>query len=45
MLKTIKFLLWSYLVLLIFEGALRKWVFPGAADALLIIRDPIVILI
>src|SRR6185312_5852321 len=45
MLKAIKLLLWSYLVLLIFEGALRKWVFPGAADALLIIRDPIVILI
>ena len=45
MLKSIKFLLWTYLVLLIFEGALRKWVFPEAADALLIIRDPIVILI
>ncbi|HEY4247234.1 MAG TPA: hypothetical protein VGM64_10280 [Lacunisphaera sp.] len=45
MLKAIKFLLWTYLVLLIFEGALRKWVLPGAADALLIIRDPVVILI
>ena len=45
MLKAIKFLLWTYLALLIFEGALRKWVFPGAADALLIIRDPVVILI
>ncbi len=45
MLKAIKFLLWTYLGLLIFEGALRKWVFPGAADALLIIRDPVVILI
>jgi hypothetical protein len=45
MLKAIKFLLWTYLVLLIFEGALRKWVLPGAADALLIIRDPVVIMI
>ncbi len=42
--KTIKFLIWTYLVLLIFEGALRKWVFPGAADALLIVRDPVVLL-
>jgi hypothetical protein len=45
MLKAIKLLLWTYIILLIFEGALRKWVFPGAADALLIIRDPVVILI
>ena len=45
MLKSIKLLIWLYLVLLIFEGALRKWVFPGAADALLIVRDPVVLLI
>lgn len=45
MLKKIKFLIWTYVVLLMVEGALRKWVFPGAADALLIIRDPVVILI
>src|ERR1700712_358507 len=45
MLKPIKFLIWTYLVLLIFEGAFRKWVFPGAADILLIVRDPVAILI
>ncbi|WP_018614258.1 hypothetical protein [Segetibacter koreensis] len=32
---------WIYFFLLIFEGALRKWVFPGLATPLLIIRDPI----
>lgn len=31
-----------YLVLL-FEGALRKWVFPGAFDLLFFIRDPVVL--
>jgi len=45
MLKAVKFLIWTYVVLLMVEGALRKWVFPGAADAILIIRDPVVILI
>lgn len=43
--KTIKFLLWVYLVLLVFEGALRKWVLPSLADPLLIIRDPVAIAI
>ena len=38
MIKAIKILIWAYLVLLLTEGALRKWVFPGQADALLIIR-------
>ena len=39
----IKRLIWVYLVLLIFEGALRKWMFPNQADLLLIVRDPIVL--
>lgn len=43
--KTIKFLLWVYVVLLIFEGALRKWVLPSFADPLLIARDPVAIAI
>ena len=42
---SIKALIWLYLVLLVFEGALRKWVLPGFSDALLIVRDPVVILI
>lgn len=34
---------WLYLYLLFFEGALRKWVLPGLAEPLLIIRDPLAI--
>jgi hypothetical protein len=43
MTKYIKWGIWAYLILLIFEGSLRKWVFPGASDMLLVIRDPIVL--
>lgn len=35
--------MWLYFFLLIFEGALRKWVVPGAANALLVVRDPVVL--
>jgi hypothetical protein len=35
--------IWLYFILLIFEGALRKWVLPGLAAPLLIIRDPVAI--
>lgn len=34
-----------YFLLLIFEGALRKWFLPGLATPLLIVRDPIVLVI
>lgn len=37
--------IWAYFFLLIFEGALRKWVLPGLADPLLIIRDPFALLL
>lgn len=40
-LSLIKKGIWLYFFLLIFEGALRKWVLPGIATPLLIIRDPI----
>jgi hypothetical protein len=40
----IKNLVWVYFFLLIFEGALRKWVLPGLATPLLIIRDPVALL-
>jgi hypothetical protein len=43
--RSIKILIWVYFALLIFEGALRKWVMPGLAEPLLIVRDPVVILI
>jgi hypothetical protein len=42
--KTIKLLkngVWIYFILLIFEGALRKWVLPSLANPLLIVRDPV----
>ncbi len=35
--------IWVYYILIIFEGALRKWFLPGLADPLLVIRDPIAI--
>jgi hypothetical protein len=37
--------IWLYLLLLIFEGALRKWVLPGLASPLLIVRDPLAVLL
>ena len=36
-------LIWCYFILLLFEGAMRKWWFPGLSQGLLIVRDPIVI--
>jgi len=35
--------IWVYFLLVIFEGALRKWFLPSLATPLLIIRDPIAI--
>jgi hypothetical protein len=35
--------IWIYVLLLIFEGALRKWVLPGLSMPLLLVRDPIAI--
>lgn len=35
--------IWAYFLLLIFEGALRKWCFPSLSAPLLIIRDPLAI--
>ncbi|WP_037328843.1 membrane protein [Runella zeae] len=37
--------IWLYFILLIFEGALRKWVFPSLATPLLIVRDPVALFI
>src|SRR5260221_11433316 len=34
---------WIYFLLLVFEGALRKWILPGLATPLLVIRDPVAI--
>ncbi len=42
---TLKRLFWLYFLLLIFEGALRKWVLPEYSAPLLVIRDPLGMLI
>lgn len=42
---TLKYLIWAYFLLIIFEGALRKWFLPGQSDMLLVVRDPILLLI
>lgn len=36
---------WLYILLWIFEGALRKWIVPGLANPLLVVRDPVLLLI
>ncbi len=41
--KYIRWSIWLYFVLLLIEGALRKWVLPRFGSALLIVRDPVVI--
>ncbi|MFP5042054.1 hypothetical protein [Parasediminibacterium sp. JCM 36343] len=43
--KQVKNLVWVYFYLLIFEGALRKWVFPSLASPLLLAREPIAMLL
>ncbi len=37
----LKKLFWAYFLLLIFEGALRKWILPQFSAPLLLVRDPI----
>jgi hypothetical protein len=43
--RSVKRLIWLYLILLIFEGAIRKWILPQLSDVLLIGRDPLVLMI
>lgn len=43
--RPIKLMIWLYFALLIAEGALRKWIFPGFSDLLFVVRDPVVLLI
>jgi hypothetical protein len=43
MVKFTKWLIWLYLILLIFEGSLRKWIVPSMADPLLVVRDPVLL--
>ena len=39
----IRKLIWAYFLLLLFEGAFRKWFLPSLSQGLLIVRDPIAI--
>jgi len=41
--RALKQAIWAYFLLILFEGALRKWVLPQLADPLLVVRDPIAI--
>jgi hypothetical protein len=40
-LRAVRISIWIYMVLLIIEGALRKWTLPSLSDPLLLIRDPV----
>ncbi len=42
-LKPLRWLVYLYLALWVFEGALRKWFLPGLANPLLIVRDPVLL--
>ncbi len=42
-LASVRRLVWFYLILWVLEGALRKWIVPGLANPLLIIRDPVLL--
>lgn len=39
--RLVKNAIWAYFILLIIEGALRKWFLPFLATPLLIVRDPL----
>lgn len=41
----IKRFIYLYIILLIIEGAFRKWITPGLSNPLLIVRDPVALLI
>src|SRR3954463_14986510 len=43
--KRLKWALWAYFFLLIFEGVFRKWILPQFSDVLLVVRDPVVLVI
>jgi len=45
MIRCAKWAIWLYIILLIFEGSLRKWIMPGLSQPLLIVRDPVLLLI
>lgn len=42
--KGVRRLIWLYFWLLMTEGLLRKWILPGLANPLLVVRDPVLLL-
>lgn len=42
--KQLRYLGYTYILLLILEGALRKWALPSLSNPLLLIREPVVLL-
>lgn len=42
--KHLRYLAWTYIILLILEGALRKWFLPSVSNLLLLARDPVILL-
>jgi hypothetical protein len=43
--RHVRRLIWLYFLLLLIEGALRKWVLPDYSNPLLLVRDPVLIAI
>src|SRR5204863_718243 len=41
----LKWAIWFYFFLLIFEGVFRKWILPQFSDVLLVVRDPVALVI
>ena len=41
--RAVKACIWIYFWLLIIEGALRKWIVPGLANPLIVVKDPVVL--
>lgn len=39
--SNIKKAVWLYFILLLIEGGLRRWIFPGLASALILVREPV----
>lgn len=44
MMRRLRTVLWIYVVLVFLEGPIRKWTISGAKDAMLIARDPFVVI-
>lgn len=43
-LRRVRVCLWLYIILILLEGPLRKWLVPGLSNPLLLLRDPVALL-